>query len=63
MGVQEGEVTRGSGRTVRVLAVFDVDISEGESRVLIHSLKVHLVAEGQLACRRAALVLHYFVGP
>lgn len=42
MGVQEDEVTRGSERTVRVLAVFDVDILEGESRVLIHSLKVHL---------------------
>jgi hypothetical protein len=42
VGVQEDEVTRGSGRTVRALAVFDADISEGESRVLIHSLKVHL---------------------
>ena len=42
MGVQEDEVTRGSGRIVRVLAVSDVDISEGESRVLIHSLKVYL---------------------
>lgn len=63
MGVQEDEVMRGSGRTVHVLAVFDVDIFEGESHVLIHSLKVHLVAEGQLACRRAALVHHDFVGP